>query len=486
MGLTLLTGVAMAAEKTIDIPSEVTLFKNVNIFDGTTEELKKGYDVLVVHNLIKKVAKDISTSGSYELDIKTGGVKETTARFGNELNLYTILTIDEAEKTEKKQVKVNVIDGGGRTLMPGLIDMHSHLATAEGLPFGRDDYDAYSIGAIAAKNLQLFLDQGFTTTRGAGGPTLGLAKAIKAGLIQGPRFYPSGPWISQTAGHADLGYWTDPVGFRDYSEITETSHVVDGRAEILKAVRSNLRKGATQIKLMAGGGVSSQFDPLNVTQFTVPEIRAAVEAAEDWGTYILVHAYHDRSVNRAIDAGAKSIEHGALISEKTVKRMADENIVWSLQGYMGYKSFSDPSKMPSFFTADQKKKAIQLYEGFPKVAAWARKHGVFIVSGADTFGSDFVKKNIENVIVETELGFTPFEALLHSTGNAGKMLKEMGLMAPELDPYPDGKLGVIQPGAYADLLLVDGNPLKDLTVLRDYRKNLKVIMKDGKIYKNTL
>jgi imidazolonepropionase-like amidohydrolase len=427
-----------------EAPAQV-LFKNVNIFDGKADKLAEGMSVLVEGNLIKQVGKDLKGR-------------------------------DDAQ----------VIDGGGRTLMPGLIDMHSHLATAEGLPDGRDGWDAYAIGAIAAHNLVLFLEQGFTTTRGAGGPDLGLAKAVKAGRIPGPRFYPSGPWLSQTAGHADLGYWTDPVGFRDYSEMTETSHVVDGRAEVLKAVRYNLRKGATQIKLMAGGGVSSIFDPLNVTQFTEDEIRAAVEAAEDWGTYVLVHAYHDRSVNRAIDAGVKCIEHGALVSEETVKRMADEGIVWSLQGFMGFKSFADPSKMPSFFSEDQKKKAIKLFEGFPQVAAWAKKYGVFIVSGGDTFGVDFVKHNIENVIVETELGFTPFEALKHATSNPGKMLKEMGLMAHELDPYPDGKLGVIEPGAYADLLVVEGNPLEDLTVLRDYRSNLRIIMKDGQFFKNTL
>jgi imidazolonepropionase-like amidohydrolase len=435
---------AQDEEKESPPPTQV-LITNVNIFDGKSEKLARGQDVLIEGNLIKRIGTGLKAGSG-----------------------------------------ATVIDGGGRTLMPGLIDMHSHLATAEGLSDGRDEWDAYAIGAIAAHNLVLFLEQGFTTTRGAGGPDLGLAKAVKAGRIPGPRFYPSGPWLTQTAGHADLGYWTDTVGFKDYSELTETSHVVDGRAEVLKAVRYNLRKGATQIKLMAGGGVSSVFDPLHVTQFTEEEIRAAVQAAEDWGTYVLVHAYHDRSVNRAIDAGVKCIEHGALISEETVKRMAKEGIVWSLQGFMGYKSFADPSSMPSFFSEDQKKKALQLFKGFPQVAAWARKHGVFIVSGGDTFGIDFVKHNIENVIVETELGFSQYEALIHATSNPGKMLKEMGLMAPELDPYPDGRLGVIEPGAYADLLVVDGNPLEDLTVLRDYRKNLRVIMKDGKIYKNTI
>ena len=225
-----------------ETPNRV-LITNVNLWDGTTDSLNNNQSVLIEGNLIRQIGSSISAPGG-----------------------------------------ATVIDGSGRTLMPGLIDMHSHLATAEGLLDGRDEWDAYAIGAIAAHNLVLFLEQGFTTTRGAGGPDLGLAKAIRAGRIPGPRLYPSGPWLSQTGGHADLGYWTDPIDFRDYSELTETSYVVDGRAEILKAVRHNLRKGATQIKLMAGGGVSSVFDPLHVTQFTGDEMRAAVEAAEDSGT----------------------------------------------------------------------------------------------------------------------------------------------------------------------------------------------------------
>jgi len=442
LALLFVAGLAQAAE--MAEPQQL-LIKNVRIFNGVDAELTEG-NVLIEDNLIKEISKT-------------------------------------AEATNPEAV---IIDGGGGTLIPGLIDMHVHLATAEGLGDGRDDWDSFSIGAVAAHNLVLFLEQGFTTVRGAGGPDLGLAKAIKAGRIPGPRFYPAGPWLSQTGGHADLGYWTDPVGWKDYSELAETSHVVDGRAEMLKAVRNNLRKGATHIKLMGGGGVSSEFDPLNTTQFTLDEMQAAVEAADDWGTYVMMHAYHDRSVNRAIDAGVKCIEHGALLSEKTIKRMAKEGIVWSLQGFMGYGSFSDPSKVPAFFTEDQKKKAAQLFKGFPQVAEWARKHGVLIVSGGDTFGADFVKRNIENVIVEPELGFSNLEALQHHSANAGKVLKEMGLTDPALDPYPDGKLGVVVPGAYADIVIVDGNPLEDLTVLRDYRKNLKLIMKNGQILKNTL
>ena len=427
-----------------ETPSSI-LITNVDVFDGLSEEVARGQDVLIEGKLIREIGRDLQAPAS-----------------------------------------ATVIDGGGRFLMPGLIDMHSHLATAEGLADGRDEWDAYAIGAMAAHNLELFLEQGFTTTRGAGGPTLGLAKAIKAGRIPGPRLYPSGPWISQTAGHGDLGYWTDPVGFKDYSELTGTSHVVDGRAEVLKAVRSNLRKGATQIKVMAGGGVSSVFDPLSTTQFTEDELRAAVEAAEDWGTYVLAHAYHDRSVNRCIDAGVKVIEHGALMSEATVRRMAEEGVVWSIQGFLFHGLFADPSTMPSYFTAAQRQKAAQLVENFPRVAEWARQYGVYMVSGGDTFGAEFVNRNIENVIIETEIGFTPYEALLHATGNAGRLLKNQDFMAVELDPYPEGTLGVIERGGYADLLIVDGNPLEDLTVLRDYRKNLVLIMKGGEVLKNTL
>ncbi|MHC4352264.1 MAG: amidohydrolase family protein [Planctomycetota bacterium] len=340
--LTIVLLVAGAAAMAQEKQTPKVLITNVSVWDGLADKTVGGVDVLVEGNKIKKI----------------GSVKAPNAV---------------------------VIDGGNRFLMPGLIDMHSHLATAEGLAEGRDNLDAYAIGAIGARNLVTLLDQGFTTTRGAGGPELGLAKLVNAGRIPGPRYFPSGPWITQTAGHADLGYWSDPVGFRDYSELTETSIVVDGVPEMLRAVRYNLRKGATQIKLMAGGGVSSEFDPLHVTQFTEEEVKAAVKAAEDWGTYVMVHAYHDKSINRAIDMGVKCIEHAFLASEKTMKRMADEGVALSLQGFMGIGAFSDPDAI-TFFSDDQKAKTRRVYEGGKQMVAWAKKYDVLMVSGGDTFG----------------------------------------------------------------------------------------------------
>lgn len=436
----LITGIAFAASAVAKDKqaSPQTLLTNVNVFDGKSEKLAMGQDVLVEGNLIKLVGKGLKAGDG-----------------------------------------ATVINGGGRTLMPGLIDMHSHLATGEGLTEGRDDLDAYAIGAIAGRNLVTLLEQGFTTTRGGGGPELGLAKAVNKGRIPGPRYFPSGPWLSQTAGHADFGYWTDPIGHKDYSELTETSHVVDGVPEVLRAARHNLRKGATQLKIMGGGDVS-RFDPLHVTQFTLEEMQAAVQAAEDWGTYVMAHAYHDRSVNRAIDAGVRCIEHGFLMSEETVKRMAEEGVALSLQGFMGIAFFAKPEEI-TFFSKDKQGKARRINQGGKQVVEWARKHGVLIVSGGDTFGQAFVTRNIENVIIETELGFSPYEALKHATSNAAEVLSWSG----ELNPFKEGPLGVIEQGAYADLLLIDGNPLEDLTVLRD-QNNLVVIMKDGKIYKNTL
>jgi imidazolonepropionase-like amidohydrolase len=231
---------------------------------------------------------------------------------------------------------------------------------------------------------------------------------------------------------------------------------------------------------MGGGGVSSEFDPLHVTQLTLEEMKAAVQAAEDWGTYVMVHAYHDRSVNRAIDAGARCIEHGFLMSENTIKRMAKEGVALSLQGFVGIQSFAKPEEI-TFFSKDQQAKALRINQNGKKMIELAQKHGVLIVSGGDTFGVDLLEQNIENVIFEVELGFSPYEALKHATSNAAEVLSWSG----ELNPFKEGPLGVIEPGAYADLLVIDGNPLEDLTVLRN-RDNLKVIMKDGKIYKNTI
>lgn len=424
-----------------DDPPARTLITNVHIFDGLNEARIEDANVLIENNLIAAISTDpIEAEGAL------------------------------------------VIDGSGHTMTPGLIDMHQHLMLGgpSGLFSTGEEIDFATAGAIAAQNIFAhLLMKGVTTVRDIGGNSLGLAKGVRLGWMTGPRIYSAGPPLSPTGGHFDIGGWNENQ-YPDESVAMGMAHIVNGRDETIEAVRWNFRKGAAFIKVMPGGGVSTEFDPLEVISHTEDEMRAAVEIAQDQKTYVAAHAYRDDAVNRAIDAGVKVIEHGFLMSEETVKRMADEGIILSLQGYMAGVAFSNPESVP-WYTPEQIRKAKQVHEGTFNMVEYARKHDVFIVSGSDMFAEQWpiTKKNIT---VEVDLfGFTPYEALLHATGNAGKVLEMSG---PARNPYRDGPLGVIQEGAYADILLWDGNPLEDIMVIEDESK-LSLIMKDGDLYKNT-
>ncbi len=243
------------------------------------------------------------------------------------------------------------VDGGGRTLMPGLIDAHTHLMF-ESVPqpqllLGDIGYVHIAAGKAATDMLM----RGFTSVRDLGGPVFGLEKAIDDGLVPGPRIWPSGAFISQSGGHGDFRLPTDiPArpGDYTYSERIGGSAIADSPDQVRQRTREQLQLGASQIKLMAGGGVSSSFDPLDVTQFTVEELRAAVQAAENWGTYVTVHAYTPRAVRQAIDAGVRCIDHGQLLDEATVQLMAEKGIWWSLQPFVddGHSTFPEGSTQP--------------------------------------------------------------------------------------------------------------------------------------------
>ncbi|SDI65587.1 Imidazolonepropionase [Ferrimonas sediminum] len=416
------------------------VFKNVNVFDGKSETLIENVDVLVEGNLITKVGRDTGASANATL-----------------------------------------VDGKGMTLIPGLIDMHAHFCIQEGMLVGRDAYDQMAMGARAYHSMLQYLDQGFTTARDTGCNILGLAKAINNGLLEGPRVYPSGGFLSQTGGHADTGSFNDVPGRVDDLERHGFGYIVDGVTEARRAARQNLRSGATQIKIMAGGGVASEFDPIHTTQFSEEEMRAIVEVAKDYGTYVLAHAYHDRSVNRAIDAGVKVIEHNFLASEKTIKRMKQEGVALSAQAVMSLEAFAKPETI-TFFTPDQKAKAASVNKGAKQMFEWARKHDLLIVTGGDMFGPAYNLRQADNMVWMSTVGFSPFQIMKMGTSNAAEVLSWSGGM----NPYKYGKLGVIEPGAYADLILIDGNPLKEISILNDYTDKFKVIMKDGKFHKNSL
>ena len=415
-----------------------TLFTNVNIFDGVTNRLSSG-SVLVEGNMIRQVGGDISAPGA------------------------------------------EVIDGGGRTLMPGLIDMHSHLCLQEGMAEGKTTYDQMAMGAFTAHVMMEYLDQGFTTARDAGCNILGVAKAVNQGRVPGIRIFPSGGFLSQTGGHADTGNFNDQPGYVDDLERHGFGYITDSVGEVRRAARQNFRAGATQIKMMAGGGVASEFDPIHTTQFSEEELRAGVEVANDYGSYVLVHAYHDRSVNRAIDAGVKVIEHNFLVSEDTIKRMKKEDVALSLQAVMSLEAFGDPESI-TFFSADQKRKAAQVNAGAAQMMEWAFKHDLLIVTGGDMFGKAYVGRQVDNlrIIPKQVPGATPFKVLKTATSDAAVVLGWSGGM----NPYKEGTLGTIAEGSYADLILVDGNPLESLDVL--VRDNVHFVMKDGTVYKNKL
>lgn len=248
--------------------------------------------------------------------------------------------------------------------------------------------------------------------------------------------------------------------------------IADGRDEVLTAVRENLRFGASQIKLMAGGGTSSAYDPIDVTQYTLDEMKAAVDAAEDWGTYVMVHTYTPRAVKRAVEAGVKSIEHGQILDEETLKLLAEKNVWLSLQNLMDNNDNMD---------AQRKEIRKSVLEGQDKVWPIEKKSGVKLAWGTDFLFEPELNKDQNSYILRLQKWFTNAEILKMITQQNGALLQLSGLRSP----YP-GKIGVIEEQAFADLLLVDGDPLKDLSLITNPEKNFLLIMKNGEIFKNTL
>ena len=266
------------------IPEQRILIRNVNIFDGVNDKLHYNREVLVAGNRIAQVSNSPIAIGDNTL----------------------------------------LIDSKGRTLMPGMLDVHSHLAITTALADIHGNITPEENAIRATVIARDFLNDGFTTVRDAGGNTFGLKHSIDSGLIPGPRIYPSGAFLSQTSGHGDFRMPAEPhphTGHIDAGHRLGMGVVADGKAEVYRAVRENLRKGATQIKMMGSGGAGSDFDPIDSLQFQPEEQIAAVAAAKDWGTYVTAHLLDDRAINRALDSGVMCVDHGLLIREATVKKL---------------------------------------------------------------------------------------------------------------------------------------------------------------------
>ncbi len=411
---------------------------NACLFDGRKENLAEGISVLVEGNRIVKIAKSI-----------------------------------DAPEGE------TVIDAGGRTLMPGLIDTHWHsiFATMPQAKLLQSDMGYMTlVGARANRDA---LMRGFTTVRDSGGNVFALKQAIDEGLIDGPRIYPSGPMLSQTSGHGDFRGPFDvpenPSTPLNYLQRTGNIAIADGVPEVIKRSREALRMGATQLKAMAGGGVSSPYDPIDTTQYTFEEIKAIVDVAKTWNTYVAVHTFTDASTRQAIEAGVLSIEHGHLLSEETLKLMAQKKLWLCIQPILDDKDaipFPDPISRAKF---------VQVTEGTDRVYKLAKKHKVKIAFGTDTLFDPELAEKQGKQLAKLGRWFTSYEALKMATSDNAELIK---LCGPR-DPYP-GKLGVIEEGALADIIIVNGNPLQSLDLVADPQKNFALIMKDGKIYKNTI
>ena len=487
VGLMWLSSHADAQEtETSEIPSEVILFKNVRVFDGTEDKLHD-VDVLVVENKIHKVGANIPSSGAYEINVETKA-SEVLPEFGG-ISGYRLRLVDSEGRTEIKKVEVQVLDGRGMTLMPGLLDMHVHTGTFGPVQtHSRDMLHPYAHGALAADRAHGMLLNGFTTVRDLGGPANYLRKIIDAGVLPGPRIYPTENWITTTSGHGDFRELNDPhpnvAGGRQHFYDSYVTIIADGRAEHMRAAREAFRRGATQLKIFTGGGVTSLFDPLHSGP-TDEEVQAVVEVAKRWDTYVAVHAHTKQALQQAIDNGIKSIEHAPWLTDKQAKTMIEKDLYLAT-------AFS-----PVLAISIEKAKVAYPPESFKKwIAVRSACEDLLkvIKNNPDlkvVVASDHIpqwntgREYDDKALLEFKYfsdAIGNFRTLKAFTSTAG----ELNLLTGKMNPYPEGALGVIKEGAYADLLLVNGNPLENIEVMMAPDKNLKVIMKDGKIFKNTL
>ena len=416
----------------------VTLLQNVRVFDGRSAALSGPRHVLVRGDIIERISAE------------------------------PIAVPPDA----------TVVDGQGRTLMPGLIDSHWHTMLAAPSMAVTLEGDLGYLTLLATAEARATLMRGFTTVRDLGGPSFALKRAIDEGVVPGPRIYPSGAMITITGGHGDFRARHElPRQLGGPPPLTgalNASQLADSPDEVRLRVREQLLLGASQIKLTAGGGVASPHSPLDVSTFTEDELRAAVQAATNWGTYVGVHAYTPEAIQRAIGAGAKVIEHGHLMDEASARLIAERGVWLSFQPFVddGFAPQMPPSSMA---------RLRQLFAGTEQAVALARKHKLKMVWGTDILFSAANARRQGALLAQMGQWFTPAEVLAMATGTSGELLQ---LSGPR-NPYP-GKLGVVQEGALADLLLVDGNPLQDLSLVAQPDERFVLIMKGGAIHKNLL
>ncbi len=413
-----------------------TAFRNVRIFNGIDGRLLDGMQLLVEGNRI-------------------------TALAGNG---------EEAPPTFR------VIDCKGHVLIPGLINSHFHMIGALSANRLHENPGKEYRGFLYAKVLEMTLMQGFTTVRDAGGNDWGVVQAAAEGLFDAPRIFPSGALISQTGGHFDFRPRHIALGQTEHrGEIAIVldgmSYLADSPGAVRKAARECLRQGATQVKIASGGGVISPGDPVLSVQFTPEEVRAAVEVARNWGTYVASHVYTAEAAVRDIECGVMSLEHANLMTAEAVRLGVDKGVWWSPQTVVYLHPPEDWNDM-------QRAKLAVVAEGLERTMELFRTYNARVLFGTDCFGN----MDVQHLEFRYRSRFFPaIDILRQATSNGGEALRMSGPLYPCA-----GDLGVLKPGAMADLLLVRDNPLEDASILSDYGDQLLLIMKDGRIFKNLL
>ena len=372
------------------------------------------------------------------------------------------LQVDDAES----------IDAGGRVVLPGLIDAHVHVVATSADLVGLALQPPSLVGAQSSHIMRGMLMRGFTTVRDAAGADFGLQEAVARGLYEGPRLYISGFPISQTGGHADMR----PKGVRGNGMFCSCAGmglvgaIADGVGEVRRAVREQVRHGANQIKIMAGGGISSPADPIDGTQFALDELRAAVEEAEAANLYALAHAYSPRAVTRAVQAGVRSIEHGNLIDEATA-RVMKEHGAYLVPTLSTYAALADEGQRLGWSAAMMDKLAIVRSRGIDAVRI-ARAEGVPVVFGTDLLGHMHARQSGEFALRAGAM--SSVEILQSATITAARLMRQ------------EAHIGQLVPGAWADLLIVDGDPTQGLEMLAEPEQGIRLLMQAGRVVRNRL
>ena len=407
-----------------------TLFRNLNLLDPRWDAARGGYEVLVEGDTIREVSSK---------PIKS--------------------------KAER------IIDCGKRTLMPGLIDCHVHVFLTEVNIRNLESVPLTLLTAKASELMRGMIDRGFTTVRDTGGADWGIKTAVESGLIAGPRLFISGRAIGPTGGHSDSRRRTDQgASCGCCNAMVYCMAIADGADEVRKLVREQMRQGADQVKIMCSGGVASPYDPLDSLQFSEAEIAAATDEAKNFGRYVLAHAYSPEAITRAVSNGVRTIEHGNLIDDKAARLLKSKGgyMVANLVTYFEMKDRAAQFGM----SADQLAKNDVVLEGALRSLEICKKAGVKVGYGTDLLGQLQTEQSREFVLRAQVL--KPIEIIRQATVIGAEILRQ------------EGKLGVIAPDAFADLLVVDGDPLKDLGLFKDGGPHLSAIMKGGRFHKNVL